>query len=129
MKRTRLKRKSKTPVALLRERADALCTPVAMKLHPKCELLCGRDTQVGHHYIRKAKSNALRYYIPNLIGLCNNCHGELHKWNETICSNRIRDIRGEDWWKDIYARKESYCKVDRFFYENGYRTLNEALQN
>jgi 5-methylcytosine-specific restriction endonuclease McrA len=119
-------RKKKTTTQKLRDEADALCTPVGKKFHPKCEL-CGAETEVAHHFYHKSQSNRLRYEPDNLIGLCTNCHCKLHH-NENIWSNAIRDIRGEEWYRTLTAKKYETIKTDKGFYEEAIIKLTALLQ-
>lgn len=125
----KVKREKLPSLEKLQKDCDNLMTPIAKKLHPLCELRgdsCTINTQVGHHYYKKSQSNSLRYYIPNICGLCNKCHCALHS-RETPNSNKLRDKRGEEWYADIQRVLNSYCKVDRIYYEENFIRLNKLL--
>lgn len=128
-KEKKIKRTKLPTLKKLQKRCDDLMTPIAKKLHPKCELKgdsCTGNTEVGHHYYKKSQSNSLRYYINNIVGLCNRCHCALHA-RETPNSNKIRDRRGEEWYADVKRVLNSYCKVDRFYYEEQFKKLTKIL--
>ena len=115
----------KNPVKTWRNKCDKLITPIAIKFRPKC-LLCGHKTQVGHHFIKKSESNALRYYIPNIISLCNHCHLALHN-HETLYTSKITAIMELDWLNDLLEVKKKYTKVDVWFYKFHYELLSKLL--
>ena len=113
------------PLKRLRNKADSLLTPIIIKKYPRC-LLCSMPTQVAHHYIKKSESNRLRHELDNLINLCSNCHIALH-CHETIYSNRIVKIKGQDWHDGLIKKKQEYCKTDRFYYEEAIERLSKEL--
>lgn len=112
-------------IKTLRNKCDALLTPIIKKMFPKC-MLCGADTQVAHHHVHKSQSTRLRYEIDNLIPLCNSCHLALHM-NESYHASRIVEKRGLDWWKRLDKMKHEIVKADRFFYQQNYERLKEML--
>jgi 5-methylcytosine-specific restriction endonuclease McrA len=57
----------------MRNKCDALLSPIVKKMYPQC-LFCPNPTSTAHHHIKKSTSSALRYYIPNLVNLCTFCH-------------------------------------------------------
>lgn len=119
------KRKKSPALSTLRNKCDAQLTPITKKLHPNC-LLCGGDTQVGHHHIKKSTSNACRYYIPNLIGLCNRCHLKLH-CDELLWCGRVIKIMGLDWLDDLETEKRKDVKTDRQWYTEHLARLQALL--
>lgn len=119
-------KRSKLPtVKSMRNKCDALLTPIIKKMYPYC-LLTGEPTEVAHHHIKKSESSALRYYLPNLIPLTHKAHMALHS-HETIYSSRIVAIKGIDWWNDLEAKKREYTKCDVHFYIENYERLNGLL--
>lgn len=107
-------------------KADKLLTPIIKKLYPKC-LLCGRPTEVAHHFCHRSKSNRLRYEILNLINLCSSCHFALHQ-NESIYSARIVAIKGLKWWKQIEKMKQETIHKDSYF-RSKYEELKQIYEN
>lgn len=124
MKRSRMRRKSKSPTSKLQKKCDNLLTPIVKKLHPKC-LLCRKPTQVAHHHVHKSKSLALRYDLDNLINLCNSCHFALHQ-NESYYASKIVKIKGMEWFEELEWKKNRLL-VDGGvgFYEENYKRLKE----
>ena len=119
------KPKGKTPSQAM---CDRTLTPIIKAMYPRC-LLCNNPTQVAHHHVHKSKSNALRYYIPNLINLCNSCHCALHQ-NESYHASRIIKIKGLKWFDDIERIKNQVTvKTDWIYYQQQYERLNKILKD
>lgn len=112
-------------ISTLRNKTDALLTPLIKKLHPCC-LLCGNFTQVAHHHVHKSKSTALRYDLANLIPLCHRCHIALHH-NESYWASKIIQIKGISWFEKLEKKKNITVKADASFYKNHYRRLDDLL--
>jgi len=125
-KRPKKKRTKLPSIKILRTKCDKLCTPVIKKLYPY-SILSGAPTEVAHHHVHKSKSNALRYYIPNLIPLTNAEHQALHN-NESYYASKIVSIRGIEWFQDIERMKRTTVKTDRFFYMEHLEKLKAMLE-
>lgn len=115
----------KPSIKSLRNKCDALLSPLIIKLHPRC-LLCSRPTQVAHHHVHKSKSSILRYDLENLINLCNSCHFALHQ-NESYYASRIVKIKGMKWFDYLERTKNKLIKTDIHFYQDNYERLDNAL--
>lgn len=122
VKRTRL-----PTVKSVRNRCDALLTPIIKLMYPTC-LLTGAPTEVAHHHVKKSESNALRYYLPNLIPLTHKAHIALHS-HETLYSSKIVAIKGLDWWHDLEREKRREMKCDVHYYLAEEKRLKEILDN
>jgi 5-methylcytosine-specific restriction endonuclease McrA len=121
------KSKPKVPtVKSLRNKADKMLTPIVKVLHPEC-LLCGNPTQVAHHHIKKSTSSALRYYIPNLIGLCTPCHCKLHH-DEILWTGRVIVLMGMEWLADLEEHKKEEVKTNKQFYQDHIDNLSTYKQ-
>lgn len=121
-------KRSKLPsLKTTRNKADSLLTPIIKKMHPKC-LLCGHDTEVGHHFFFKSQSNRLRYELDNIIPLCHKCHFSLHA-NENIHSSRIVAIKGIAWFGQLELTKREYVKTDVHFYLSNHERLQSILRS
>ena len=102
MKRTRLRKRSKDPKAVLRAKADDLLMDYIRAKH-KDELcwVCGnKPISCGHHFVPKKNSNALRFYLPNIIPICRDCHSKVHTqphWVDPILTLKL----GEAWFNDL----------------------------
>lgn len=134
-KKPSLKRKSPKKVVkrlklpstkTVRNRCDKLLTPIIKVMQPNC-LLCGGETQVAHHHIKKSTSNSCRYYIPNLIGLCHKCHSTLHH-DELLWCGRVVRIMGLAWLDDLEAKKRENSKCDVHWYLNHEARLRDILR-
>lgn len=115
----------KPSVKTIRNKCDALLTPIVKKLHPRC-LLCGAETQVAHHHIHKSKSSALRYELDNLINLCHHCHCALHN-NESYYASVIVKLKGLKWFSKLERIKNSIVKTDLGWYLAHYDRLSKML--
>lgn len=121
-KKTKPRKRPKLPaLSTLRNKCDKLLTPIIKAQHPYC-MLTGQPTEVAHHFVKKSQSNALRYYIPNLIPLTHKAHQALHN-NESYWSGVIIEKLGLEWFEDIKAKKNELVKVDRQWYEGHYENL------
>lgn len=124
----KVKKRAKLPsIKTMRNKCDALLTPIIKKLYPRC-LLTGMDTEVAHHHVHKSKSNALRYYIPNLIPLTHKAHQALHH-NESYYASMILRLKGLEWFEDIERVKNTTVKTDIYWYMEHYKRLKEILDS
>lgn len=122
---THITKTRKTERKKTQKNCDDLLTPIIKKRHPNC-LLCGKYTQVAHHFIRKSVSSKLRYEFDNLIPLCNGCHFRLHHVDEGGYVGRIIKIKGQDWFNSIEKTKREYTKHN---YDIEFERLNNILKN
>ena len=120
------KRRNKLPtVKSMRNKCDALLTPIIKKLYPFC-IFTGEPTEVAHHAIKKSTSSALRYYLPNLIPLTHKSHMRLHS-DEILWTGRLIALKGLDWWSDLEEKKNVYTKCDVHFYIEQHKRLTSIL--
>ena len=90
-------------------------------------MLCGHDTQVAHHFIKKSNSSNLRYDFKNLINLCNPCHYRLHFNDEAMWNGKIALIKGKKWFNYIEKNKKLYTP-QKYDYNVIYASLEKKLQ-
>ncbi len=121
------KRPKLPTVKSMRNKCDALLTPIIKKMYPQC-IFTGEETQVAHHAIKKSTSAALRYYLPNLIPLTNKAHLRLH-CDEILWTGRLIAIKGLDWWQDLEEKKNVYTKCDVHYYIAEYSRLKQILDD
>ena len=98
----------------LRTKADKVLQDY-IRLKHKNELCwsCGeRAVTVGHHFISKANSMALRYYIPNIIPVCAQCHSLVH-CQPHLVEPKICYKLGEAWYQDLLETKRQRIKFNR----------------
>ena len=119
-------KKTKLPsIKTMRNKCDALMTPIAKKMSPTC-IFCKNQTQVGHHHIHKSKSTTLRYEPSNIIPLCNGCHFKLHQ-NESYWACKIMLIKGIEWFKLLDKQSKKEIKTDIHYYIQAYEELKLIL--
>lgn len=111
----------------MRNKCDALLTPIIKLMHPHC-LLTGEPTEVAHHHIHKSQSSSCRYYLPNLIPLTHKAHQALHH-NESYYASKIVQIRGIEWFEDIERKKHELVKTDVHFYMEHFERLSTLLSS
>lgn len=111
----------------MRNKCDALLTPIIKLMYPKC-IFTHQTTEVAHHAIKKSTSSALRYYLPNLIPLTHKAHSRLHH-DEILWTGRLIEKKGMDWWKDLMKKKDGYVKTDVHYYIAEYDRLKNILDN
>ena len=114
-------------IKTVRNKCDALLTPIIKLLYPKC-LLCGSPTQVAHHHVHKSKSTRLRYDSDNLIPLCHSCHCKLHQ-NESYWASVIVKIKGLAWFEMLQINGREIVKADVHYFIRQYERLQEFLED
>lgn len=125
-KMDKFKLKKKLPsIKTIRNKADALLTPIIKKLHPYC-LLCAGFTEVAHHHVHKSASTRLRYELDNLIPLCTKCHFKLHQ-NESFWASKIVEYRGMEWFQRIDRLGRELVKADVHFYIENHKRLSVII--
>jgi 5-methylcytosine-specific restriction endonuclease McrA len=125
---SKVAKRAKLPtLKTMRNKCDALLTPIIKKMYPNC-LLTGQPTEVAHHAIKKSTSSALRYYLPNLIPLTHVAHNRLHN-DETLWTGRLIAARGMYWWNDLEQEKKKSVKVDIHWYIENYQRLKAIYES
>ena len=81
---------------------------------------------VGHHFISKKNSMALRYFLPNLIPLCKQCHFLVHNQPHLI-EPKICFMLGKEWYDEIMAEKRVPVKFNREWITKRYDELNGLM--
>jgi hypothetical protein len=119
---TSLPMKKKLPkLSTVRNKCDALLTPIIKKMHPAC-YLCKRPTEVAHHHYHKSQSTRLRYELDNLVPLCNSCHVKLHH-NESYWGTIVSNRMGEERFLGLIRKSHELVKADVYFYMEHYERL------
>ena len=129
MKRTRLRKQSKDPKAKLRAKADKLLMDY-IRLKHKDELcwVCGnKPISCGHHFIPKKNSNALRFYLPNIIPICRDCHSLVHTQPHLV-EPKICFKLGQEWHEDLMERKRAGIKYNTEWIQTQFSILTDFLQ-
>jgi 5-methylcytosine-specific restriction endonuclease McrA len=132
MRRTPLNKKGKSPTAKLQKECDRLLQQCNKLLHNKCEV-CGKDNEVGHHFVEKSRSSRLRYELTNIIPLCNSCHYKIHNRNGNMIMTShdiVEDIinkRGKKWLEELNTMGREIVKTDVLWYENWRDKLEDII--
>lgn len=132
MKRTPLAKNGKSTTSKLQKECDKHMTPIAKLLHPRCEG-CGAETEVGHHWIEKKRSNRLRHDPENIIGLCNSCHVKIHnRFGNNIVggvdiAEKIIRQRGIEWKERMDMVGREIVKTNEAWYEKQRELLEDIL--
>jgi 5-methylcytosine-specific restriction endonuclease McrA len=119
-------RKPKSKKEIIRRKADKLLQEYIRAKH-KGELcwVCGeRLVTVGHHFISKKNSLALRFYIPNIIPICKECHSLVH-CQPHLVEPKICFKLGTEWYEDLMETKRQGVKFNLEWIETQYKILEE----
>jgi len=119
--------KHRAKIKKLRKESDKIWQQIIQKLHPICEGCKKEKSQVGHHFIEKSLSNALRYDINNGIGLSNKCHFLLHTRSDGNIYANIILSRGQEWVDYINEQRKKPTKTTLKWYESHLKILNKEL--
>ena len=72
----------------------------------KCEL-CGSTQGLNAHHIHTRHNHSVRWYLPNGVCLCNECHQankfSAHK-NPLWFASEMRKLRGVEWEEELIQR-------------------------
>lgn len=102
-------------IAYYRNKADRALQEWGRRKYTKC-LVCKKPVSCLHHYYPKSTSSSLRYYEPNLIPICNGCHFSHHNGNPAI-QNKINEVMGDAWLKDLRSKKNKIIKISIGYYK------------
>jgi 5-methylcytosine-specific restriction endonuclease McrA len=114
--------------AKLRQQADKLLQDYIRTKH-KDELcwVCGiKPISCGHHFFPCSNSNATRYYLPNIIPICRDCHSRVHTQPhlvEPVISFKL----GKDWYDDLLETKRQGVKANLEWYTNNLSFLENLM--
>lgn len=109
MKRTPLKRKSRTPLAKLKDELWELCKLLTRKKHGYRCYTCGKDVEFPHtgHFITDATcSTELSYDLRNLRPQCYRCNMNLSGNWVAFEANLIRD-HGQEYVDELKKRNQA----------------------
>ena len=99
----------------LRNKADRVFQNYIKGKYKTC-FICGKRQIVGHHFIQKSNSSALRYSEENIIPLCNFCHCLIHS-QPALITAKIVLKKGKDWFKKLQQQKRKQVKTNLTFYQ------------
>ncbi len=109
------KKKKPESLSQLRSQCDSLMQEIGRMMNPFC-VLCGRQTQVMHHFIPKSVSARLRYHWDNLIPLDNGCHHRLHQSGDPSYEQRIIDYNSRAWYDRLQEVRKEEVRVNIGYY-------------
>ena len=117
MKKTRLKRKSKTPLAKAKLKLWEICKQLVRKRDGSICVICGKENLTGSnwhtgHLIPSASCGGyLRYDLRNLHSNCYHCNVNLGG-NGAEYYRVVKDYYGEDFVERIFKDKNKTIKLD-----------------
>ena len=89
-----------SPKARMRGKADALF--FLKYTGERCDLCGSYNVGKAHHFFFKGSSKHLRYFSPNAITLCCDCHSMLHHGGLILeIEALIIDVKGDEWFEDL----------------------------
>lgn len=98
----------------LRNKADKLYQIKLIEKKPH-SVISGQPTEVIHHYIRKSRSNNLRYDYENGIPLTNKEHCQHHLSGDPDIMAKILKANGQEWHDDLQARRRITRKLNKTY--------------
>jgi len=119
----------KKPKSTIRKKADKLLQDYIRAKH-KGELcwVCGEKPIVcGHHFIYQSQSLSCRYYLPNLIPICRDCHLYAHRW-QNLFSAKMTAKLGEAWLNDIEEQRKNGAKFTSEWIQIQYQILQDLAK-
>jgi 5-methylcytosine-specific restriction endonuclease McrA len=118
MKKTKLKRKSKSELRKKTDEADRALQDWYRAKYPKnrCES-CGAKFQLMHHFIEKSRSARLRFEEMNLIFLCHKCHASHHRFHDARIMSRVMVRRGAEWLSALMKMEREKGQIHKFIAE------------
>jgi len=111
----------------LRNKADKLLQQYIKMKHKKCFIPeCSKPINCGHHFVTKAHSNGLRYYLVNIVPLCLDHHCLVHnqpwKVEPLICFKK-----GKAWYNILMKAKEVPIKTNLSWYQSNVEFLERKI--
>lgn len=133
MKKTPLRRKSKTDGAKLKAKLWELCKQLTRKNYGYNCYTCGQTCEAPHtgHFISSSVCSAeLRYNLDNLRPQCYRCNIHL-SGNWLAYEQRLESEKGEKWVEALKKRNQETknLKYDSIWYEGKIIEYQELLTN
>lgn len=101
----------KSKLQRLKEKLDGIIQEKRLPFYPVC-LVCGRPSEVFHHYIQKSQSLFLRWNKKNLIPLCSHCHCLHHVSGDPHIHEVIIRKKGFAWVDELEVDRRKIFKVN-----------------
>ena len=134
MKRTKLKRKSKSEVKKLQDKLWSLCREITRLKYGHTCYTCGRTNLEGAnwqtgHFIPKASCPAeLKYDLDNLRIQCYFCNINLGGNGGQFYRNLERDM-GKEYIDKLFKSKNTLVKADKQWYEQKINEYEKILSD
>lgn len=131
MKRTPLKRKSKTPLAKAQAKLWELCKQITRKNYGYTCFTCGQNCEAPHtgHFISSSVcSGELRYALENLRPQCYRCNIHL-SGNWIAYEQNLIEEHSKEWVEALKKRNQETKgrKYDIIWYEAKIKEYQEML--
>lgn len=136
MKRTRLRKKSNSPLAKLKEKLWQLCRQIVKLQHPHICFTCGKplvpgqnDFHTGHFISSSICSTYMRYYLGNLRPQCSGCN-VWKSGNWLAFEIHLKAENGENYvveLKELNERTKGQ-KYDELWYKQKIQEYEELLK-
>ena len=137
MKRTKLRKKSKTELAKLKEELWQLCRKIIKVMFPHICYTCGKkledgaqDFHIGHFISSSICSAFMRYYLDNLRPQCSGCNvWKSGNWLEF--EYHLKRDKGENFVVELKKLNEQTKgkKYDIIWYKNRIEEYKIIYQN
>jgi len=87
---------------------DRMFQETLMKENPQS--IFGGATECIHHFLPKSLGLSLRWYVKDGIPVTVKQHNEIHGKDGKKMEERIIEIKGKEWLKDLYAQRMKLAK-------------------
>lgn len=130
MKRTPLRKKSKSNIKRLQDKLWEHCKKLVRERDGNICIICNKQNLEGSgwhtgHFIPSSTCGAyLRYDLRNLHSCCYNCNINLGG-NGALFYRKLVDIYGQVFVDNVFRDKNNIIKADEIFYENKIKEYEE----
>lgn len=120
MRKSKIRKQSKEPIAKVQRRLWVLCRLVADRIYPRSCYTCdqknleGRNCQLGHMIPKGSCGASLRYEINNLRWQCAKCN----IWNGGMGAEFMRNMiirEGQEYVDAIFAKRNLNVKAHDYY--------------
>lgn len=123
MKRTKLRRKSKSPIAKLQRELWELCKQITRRDYGNVCYTCGKTGlegsgwHTGHMWAKASLGAHLKYDLRVLRPQCYHCNINLGGMGADFYTKMVEDM-GKKYMKDLEKERQIIIKADETFYKN-----------
>jgi len=132
MKRTPLKRRSKSPNKKYQDKIWKLCRDIAFKIYKNDCYTCGAknlqgsNCQLGHMWAKASLSMHLKYDMRVLRWQCNTCNQYRGGMGADYYAKMLKEI-GQDKMDILNKERQVLIKADSIWFENKITELEKQL--